>query len=281
MPHAQIPHAAAIDRPYVSRLVVTGAAGGLCTMLRGRLGHVADEVVLSDLADVETADGEVSRPCDLTDLDAVMALLEGGGDVLHFGGQSIEAPFERIRDANLTGTYNLYEAARLRGVRRILFASSNHTIGFHARETRLDADSPVRPDSLYGVSKVFGEGLARLYWDKFGIESLIVRIGSCFPEPRDLRQLATWLSPDDMVRLIERMVGAPHLGCPIVYGASNNTESWWDNGKTGYLGWRPQDSAESYRSALEAKLDRPDPLSGDVALQGGAFATIPHPSDQD
>ncbi|MEM7567669.1 MAG: NAD-dependent epimerase/dehydratase family protein, partial [Pseudomonadota bacterium] len=171
--------------------------------------------------------------------------------------------------------------ARLTGVRRVLFASSNHAIGFHPRSQKLDADSPVRPDGLYGVSKVFGEGLARLYWDKFGIESLIVRIGSCFPEPRDLRQLATWLSPDDMIRLIERMVGAPHLGCPIVYGASDNAESWWDNAKAGYLGWRPQDSAEDYREALEARLGRPQPLAGEVYFQGGSFATLGHPSDQD
>ena len=265
------------DRPRVSRLIVTGAAGGIGTALAGRLDHVADVVLRSDLTDVATAGREVSQPCDLTDLDAVRALLRGGGDVLHFGGQSLEAPFEVIRDANLTGTYNLYEAARLEGVRRVLFASSNHTIGFHPRERRLDADSPTRPDTLYGVSKVYGEAMARYYFDKFGIESLILRIGSCFPEPADRRQLATWMSQDDLIRLIERMVGAPRLGCTILYGVSDNDESWWDNSAADFLGWRPVDTAEPHRERIESTTPVPDPRAPETRLQGGAFITMPHP----
>ena len=267
-------------RPKVSRLVVTGAAGGIGTLLAGRLGRLADEVVRSDLADVETKAGEVSRPCDLTDLDAVRALLRGGGDVLHFGGQSVEAPFERILNANLIGTYNLYEAARLEAARRVLFASSNHAIGFHPRETRLDASVPTRPDSLYGVSKVYGEALARLYWDKFGVESLVLRIGSCFPEPKDRRMLATWMSADDMIRLIERMIGVPRLGCPIVYGVSANAEQWWDNREAAYLGWTPEDSSERFRAARERAEPQLDPRAPEVRFQGGAFCAKPHPDDR-
>lgn len=264
-------------RPKVSRLIVTGAAGGIGTNIAGRLDHLAEEVVRSDLTDVPVAGAERSAPCDLTDLDATRALLRGGGDVLHFGGQSVEAPFERICEANLVGAYNLYEAARLEGVRRVLFASSNHAIGFHDRATTLDADSTLRPDTLYGVSKAYGEALANLYYDKFGVESLIVRIGSCFREPADRRQLATWMSYDDLIRLIERMVGAPHLGCTVVYGASANAESWWDNSKADFLGWRPKDSAEAFREAVEARTETPDPTAPEVRLQGGAFVTAPHP----
>lgn len=266
-------------RQPVSRLVVTGAAGGIGTALRGRLGHLAETIVLSDREDVTTDGNETSHPCDLTDLNAVRALLRGGGDVLHFGGQSTEAPFETILQANLIGTYNLYEAARLEGVRRVLFASSNHTIGFHRRECRLRADAPVRPDSLYGVSKVYGEAVARLYYDKFGIESLLLRIGSCFPVPRDRRMLATWLSYDDLLRAIEAMIRVPRLGCPIVYGASANAESWWDNRDTAHLGWSPQDSAEPHRARLEAEPPVPDPLSPAVMFQGGGFCAAGHPSD--
>jgi uronate dehydrogenase len=266
-------------RPKVSRLVVTGAAGGIGTALAGRLGHVAERVVRSDLTEIDTAAGEASHPCDLTDLAAVRALLRGGGDVLHFGGQSVEAPFARIRDANLVGTYNLYEAARLEGVRRVLFASSNHAIGFHPRDRRLDAEAPARPDSLYGVSKVYGEALARLYWDKFGVESLILRIGSCFPQPRDRRQLATWLSAEDLIRLIERMVATPRLGCPVVYGVSANAEAWWDNASVGWLGWTPRDSAEPFRESLEAAEAEPDPDAPAARFQGGAFCAMPHPDD--
>ena len=265
-------------RPRRSRLVVTGAAGTIGTFLRGRLGHLAEEVVRSDLAEVETAEGEVSRPCDLTDLTAVRELLHGGGDVIHLGGQSVEAPFAAIRDANLVGTYHLYEAARLEGVRRVLFASSNHAVGFHERTTRLDADAPVRPDTLYGVSKVFGEAVARLYWDKFGVESLILRIGSVLAEPGDLRHLATWLSVGDLVRLIERMVLAPRLGCAIVYGASASPESWWDNRQAAYLGWEPRDSSEPFRAALEAR-ERPDPGAVETVHQGGVYTGFSHPDD--
>ena len=265
------------SRPRVSRLVVTGAAGGIGTMLRGRLDHVADEVVLSDLADVEVSGNEVSRPCDITDLAALRALLRGGGDVLHFAGQSVEGPFETVCELNLVGTYNLYEAARLEGVRRVLFASSNHAIGFHPRERRLDAHVPTRPDTLYGVSKVYGEALASMYFDKFGVESLCLRIGSCFPEPADRRQLATWLSIDDMVTLVERMVRAPRLGCPIVYGASANEESWWDNSRTAYLGWEPAASSEPWREAVEGRTEVPDPQAPEVVYQGGAFVAFDHP----
>ena len=266
-----------MPRPYVSRLVVTGAAGQIGTFLAGRLDHLADIIVRSDLDDVQVAGNEVSHPADLTDLASLRALLRGGGDVLHFGGQSVEAHFERICEANLIGTYNLYEAARLEGVRRILFASSNHAIGFHSRRTRLDAESPVRPDSLYGVSKVYGEALASLYFDKFGIETLNLRIGSCLPEPGDRRHMATWLSIDDMVRLIERMVGAPEVGFATVYGASDNDESWWDNAKTAFLGWNPQDNSEAFREKVEARETVPNPQGPYIRYQGGVFTAQDHP----
>ncbi len=263
------------DRPKRSRLIVTGAAGGIGQMIRGKLDHLADEVVLSDIDDVEVSGNEVSRPCDLTDLDGIRALLKGGGDVLHFGGQSMEAPFERILNSNLIGTYNLYEAARLEGVRRVFFASSNHAIGFHPREEMLDADSVTRPDTLYGVSKVYGEAMARFYYDKFGVESLILRIGSCFPKPADQRQLATWMSVDDMIRLFGRMIHAHRLGCPILYGASDNTESWWDNSKTAYLGWQPQDSSDAWRDGMPDDYWHPDEPK--ARYQGGIFVTYGHP----
>ncbi len=268
------------DRPKASRLIVTGAGGGIGTAIRGQLDHLADEVVLSDLADVTVSGNERSQPCDLTDLESVRVLFKGGGDVLHFGGQSLEAPFQNILEANLVGTYNLYEAARLEGVRRVLYASSNHAIGFHSRENTLDAGSPTIPDTLYGVSKVYGEGLAQLYFHKFGIESLLLRIGSCFPKPSDLRQLSTWLSYGDLIRLIERMIETPELGCPVVYGASNNSEGWWDNSLVGFLGWKPQDSADDYRDELIAKCEAPDPLDPAVAFQGGAFVKMDHPGSK-
>lgn len=264
----------------LDRLLITGAAGGLGRLARARLGGLARARRLSDLAAMEPAGpGEEVVRCDLADAAAVARLVEGCDAVLHLGGKSTEGPWAEILSANIAGTYNLYEAARRAGVRRILFASSNHAIGFHARETRLDAAAPLRPDSLYGVSKCFGEALARYYFDKFGLESAIVRIGSCFPEPRDHRMLATWLSPDDFVALVERVFTVARLGCPVIYGASANAESWWDNRDVAYLGWRPQDDAEGFRAALDAK--GPPPWADDPAVrwQGGGFAAAGHFED--
>jgi uronate dehydrogenase len=177
-----------------------------------------------------------------------------------------------ILPANIAGTYNIYEAARLSGVKRVFFASSNHAIGFYKRETRIDATDPVRPDSLYGVSKCFGEALARYYYDKYGVETAAVRIGSCFPEPKDHRMMATWLSEDDLIALIECVFSAPKLGYATVFGASDNEEQWWDNRCAGFLGWRPKDSSEQFRAMIDARCEKPaseDPVN---RYQGGGFA---------
>ncbi len=264
----------------MKRLLITGAAGGLGTLCRARLGHMADTLRLSDVADMDPAgDGEEVVPCDLADAAAVHALVEGCDGIVHLGGKSIEGTFAEILNSNIIGTYNVYEAARKAGVKRILFASSNHAIGFHTRETRIDALAPMRPDSLYGVSKCYGENLARLYHDKFGIDTAVVRIGSCFPEPKDHRMLATWLSPDDFVRLIERIFTTTRLGYAIVYGASDNEECWWDNRHARYLGWRPEDNAEVFRTKLDGLMTPPDSDHPAVRFQGGSFAAVGHFED--
>lgn len=266
----------------LDRLLITGAAGGLGRLARERLQGFAQTRRLSDIAPMAEAgpDEEVVQ-CDLADFDAVRALVDGVDGIVHMGGVSVEDTFQNILQGNLLGLYNVYEAARQAGVPRILFPSSNHAIGFHTRETRLDATAPLRPDSLYGVSKCYGEALARLYYDKFGIETAIVRIGSCFPEPKDHRMLATWLSPDDFIRLIERVFTVTRLGCPVIYGVSDNQEQWWDNRLAAHVGWRPEDSAETFRAHLDATQT---PLAADhpaVKFQGGGFAAAGHFEDLD
>jgi len=257
----------------MKRLLITGAAGGLGTMMRRRLKGFAETLRLSDIAGLgEAASHEELVTCDLADLAAVKDLVEGCDGIVHFGGVSVEDSWEKILPANIEGTYNIYEAARLKGVPRILFASSNHAIGFYKRETRIDATDPVRPDSLYGVSKCFGEAIGRYYWDKYGIESAAVRIGSCFPEPKDHRMLATWLSEDDMTSLIRCVFTAPRLGYVTVFGASDNEEQWWDNRCAGFLGWRPKDSSEKFRAMIDGKCQKPERDDPVNRYQGGAFA---------
>ena len=256
----------------MKRLLITGAAGNLGKVCRERLPHMAEILRLSSRGDMGApAPNEEIVPCDLADKAAVEALVEGCDGIVHMGGQSVEAPWEVIRAANIDGMFNLYEAARKHGVRRILFASSNHAIGFYEQTQRLDANSPTRPDGLYGVSKVFGEALASLYHDKFGIETACVRIGSCFPEPKNHRMLSTWLSFDDFVTLIERVFTVPRLGCPIIYGASANDASWWDNREVAYLGWRPTGNAEAHRERLDGTVPRPAADAPDAIYQGGMF----------
>ncbi len=262
------------------RILMTGAAGGLGKLMRAPLREMAPVLRLADLADAGPAqEGEEVVTCDLADAAAVDAMVEGVDFIVHFGGMSVENTFEVILQSNIRGTYNLFEAARRQGKPRILFASSNHAIGFYEREARLDANAPLRPDSLYGVSKCFGEALASYYWDKFGVESVCVRIGSCFPEPRDRRMLATWLSPADLARMIRCIATAERVGHTVLFGASANREQWWDNSHAAYLGWTPQDSSEPYRAAIEA-AHPPKPCDDPaVRYQGGGFAAAGHFED--
>ncbi|MEP2717100.1 NAD(P)-dependent oxidoreductase [Pseudophaeobacter sp.] len=264
----------------MTRILLTGAGGGLGKVLRQKLAGSYELLRLSDLVELDPAQaGEEVVQCDLADAEAVMALAEGCDAIVHLGGMSVENSFDTILNANICGTYNIYEAARKQGVGRVLFASSNHAIGFHKRETRLDASAALRPDSMYGVSKGFGELLARYYFDKYGIETACVRIGSSFEKPRNRRMMATWLSFDDLTRLVKRVVDADRVGFAVVYGASDNEESWWDNSETAYLGWQPQDSSAQFANDPVIIEEVTDPTDPAVVYQGGAFAAAGHFED--
>lgn len=256
------------------RLLLTGAAGGLGRVLRPRLKAYCEHLRLSDISPLgDAADGEELVQLDLADRDGVNALLQGVDAVVHLGGVSVERPFDEILPANIVGVYNLYEAARIHGVKRIIFASSNHVTGFYRQDEVITPHMPVRPDGYYGISKAFGENLSRFYFDRYGIETVCVRIGSSFPQPKDRRMLSTWLSYDDLERLVIASLSAYKVGHSIVYGMSDNPTSWWDNTSAKHLGFRPQDSSEPFRAAAEAK--QPDVNTADpvVIYQGGGFVT--------
>ena len=166
-------------------------------------------------------------------------------------------------------------AARANGMPRILFASSNHTIGFYRQDEYLDHEAPLRPDGLYGVSKCFGEALARMYFEKFGQETALVRIGSCMEKPKNHRMLSTWMSYDDFLSMIECIFRAPRLGCPVIWGCSNNDTRWWDNSHVSYLGWHPKDNAERFRAEIDAAVPKPKPDDPIAIYQGGPFVNDP------
>ena len=260
----------------LKRLLVTGAAGGIGKAIRAKLAPLAKIVRLSDRAGLgNKASHEEIVYCELTDKDSVDKMVAGCDGIVHLGGQSVEADWQTVRDSNIEGLYHLYEAARKHKVSRIFFASSNHVIGYYPQSQLLDAQTPPRPDGLYGVSKAFGEALASLYHDKFGIETAIVRIGSCFPEPVDHRMLATWLADDDLVSLLECMFEASRLGCPIIYGMSDNDVVWWDNSQVAYLGWKPKHNSAIFKEMLDVKMERPHKDAALSVYQGGVFTEHP------
>ena len=253
-------------------ILITGASGALGRQLTPRLASAGYTLRLTDIAPFPDAlpPGAAFTRADLLDAPAMLALAEGCGTVLHFGGVSVEKPFETVLGPNIVGLHNVYEAARRAGA-RVVFASSNHAIGFHPRSALLDADCALRPDGFYGLSKAYGELMARVYWEKHAMESVSVRIGSCFAEPVDARMLATWLSFDDLARLMVRCVEAERTGCCIVWGNSANSRTWWRDDARAELGWVPQDTADIFAGVVGDKITD-DPV---VELhQGGAYCAI-------
>ena len=266
--------------PRFDTLLLTGAAGALGTQLRGGLAPLTRRLRLNDRAPIDDLrPNEEAAICDLADQAAVEAMCEGVDAIVHFGAAPVERPWEEILNSSIRGGYHLYEGARKHGVRRVVYASSVHAIGFHPLEAQIDARTPQRPDTLYGVSKCFVENLGSLYWDKFGIESVMVRIFSSFPEPADRRHLWSWLSYDDLVRLVTSALTAPRVAHTVVFGMSDNTVKPTDNRYARHLGYHPQDSAEAFREGVEARTAIPDPADPEVRFMGGAYVTFPHPDD--
>lgn len=262
-------------------ILITGAAGRLGTELRRGLAPLAKTLRLADRVEIKDQQpNEEAMTFDLADEAAVMKATEGVDAIVHFGGAPLECPWQEILDSSIRGSYHIYEGARKHGVKRVVYASSVHAIGFHTLDAHIDTDSPVRPDSLYGVSKCFVEALSRLYWDKFGIESACVRIFSSFPEPAERRMLWSWLSFDDCVRLVTACLTAPHLGHTITFGLSDNKVKPVDNARAGHLGYIPQDSAEAFRAAVEARTEPADPMAAATRFLGGWFVDLGHPDDE-
>ncbi len=256
------------------RLLLTGAAGNLGQELRPRLAAYCETLRLSHRKTFgDAAPGEEIVLASLEDKAQMTALLKDVDAVVHMGGVSTEKTWESILAGNIVGMVNLYEAARANSVKRIVFASSNHVTGFYRQDEVITPQDPMRPDGFYGLSKAFGENLAQLYWDKHGIETVSLRIGSSFAEPKDRRMLATWMSFDDTERLIVAALTAPVVGHSVIYGMSNNGRVFWDNKSAQHIGYRPQDSSEQHRAAVEARQPTIDSTQAAARYQGGAFAT--------
>ena len=255
-------------------VLITGASGGIGTRLRQLLRDIYPHIRLSDLAPpADLAKDEVFVRAELGKLDEVESAVTGVEGIIHLGGASVERPWETVLNANIIGCYNLFEAARRQGVARIVFASSNHAIGFYPRHRRIDVDAAVRPDSRYGASKAFGEAIAALYAFKHGLRVTCIRIGNFGDAPIDARRLSIWLAPRDLVQLIRIGLEHPDIRHEIFYGISDNARGWWDNSAAFRFGYRPRGKAEDCREealAAQSKLP-PDPV-GDW-YQGGTYCS--------
>ncbi|MET8325518.1 NAD(P)-dependent oxidoreductase [Streptomyces sp. NPDC005181] len=263
--------------PAPRTVLLTGAAGGLGTLMRGLLPAYGYELRLFDVTPIEGEPDAITA--DLGDKGALREAVRGVDAIIHLAGISLEASFDKILRSNIEGTYNLYEAAREEGVRRIVFASSNHALGYTPRplpgDPLIPIGTPRRPDTFYGLSKSFGEDLAQLYWDKHALETVSVRIGSCFMEPTSVRMLSVWMSPGDGARLFHAALTADEVGHTVVYGSSDNTRLWWDLTTARSLGYEPQDDSEQYAERLVADQGELDPDNPDHAHLGGHFVTDP------
>ncbi|MEQ8861505.1 MAG: NAD(P)-dependent oxidoreductase [Pseudomonadales bacterium] len=267
--------------PRFNRLLITGAAGALGSVLRDGLQPLATTLRLTDREPMgEAQPHEEIVPAELGDFDTVMNVVEGCDAIVHFGAAPMERPWDEILNSSIRGGYNVYESARRHGIRRVVYASSIHAVGYVRRESGADTQTEHRPDTLYGLSKCFVEDLARLYFDKFGIESALLRINSCYPEPVDRRHLATWLSFPDLVQLVTRCLVAERIGLTVVYGISNNRERFFSNEKAAHLGYQPQDSAETFREKIEAQTPKGDPTDPAIEYVGGFLVAMGHPDDE-
>jgi uronate dehydrogenase len=259
------------------RLLLTGAAGNLGRELRPRLKAYCEVLRISHRSAFGPAgEGEEVMLASLEDKLAMQALLQDVDAVVHMGGVSTEQPWEPILAGNIVGMVNLYESARKNKVKRIVFASSNHVTGFYRQDEVITPRHTPRPDGYYGLSKAFGENLAQLYWDRHGIETVSLRIGSSFAEPKDRRMLATWMSFDDTERLVVAALTAPIVGHTVIYGMSDNGRVFWDNTSSRHIGYRPQDSSERFRDQVEARQQTIDGTDPAAIYQGGAFVKQGH-----
>jgi uronate dehydrogenase len=258
----------------MKKVLITGASGDVGTRLRKILKGAYPSIRISDIrkpADLRPDEEFVQA--DLADMAQVEKAVAGIEGIVHLGGFSVEGPWETILNANIVGCYNTFEAARKAGVKRIIFATSNHAVGFYPRQRKIGIDAPVRPDSRYGVSKAFGEALGAMYAHKHGMSVTNIRIGNVADAPIDVRRLSIWLHPEDLAQLIRIGLEHPDIRNEIFYGMSDNARGFWDNGNAFRFGYRPKHKAEDYREeayAAQAKLAA-DPV-GDWYV-GGTFCS--------
>ena len=263
--------------PQSDVVLITGAAGEIGTALRRGLRDRWRHLRLTDIRPVaDPAGNEEVMLADVADRATLDRMMQGVAALVHMTGAPPDCDMEALFRINVRGLYDVFEAARLAGVRRIVFASSNHTFGCYPITTLVTPDLPVRPDGLYGAFKVLGEAMLRTYWERAGIQSVSLRIGTFRPLPIDQRSLATWLSPRDAAQLVDLALRHPAPGCLVVNGYSGNTRIKVADPAWATLGYRPMDNAEDHVQLLHAQAINVDG-PWEWPEHGGSFVHAPWP----
>jgi len=239
------------------KVLITGAAGRIGSTLGAGLRDRYNLRMMYHNTVLPAEEGEEVCVGNVADLGTMEEAVDGVDAVVHMAGfPSSRWGFESVLDANIRGTYCVYEACKRKGVGRVVFASTNHVTGYYEKNgIYTTPDMPVRPDSHYGVSKACGEAMGRYYHDAFGLAVICLRIGSFVPpekvaerrKPGSTRILSSWMSPRDTVQLVWRSIEAEDVMFGIYYGISNNTRAYWDTQNAREeLGYAPEDDAEEY-----------------------------------
>ncbi len=265
----------------MEKVLITGAAGDIGTRLRKLLKGAYPDIRSSDIrkpADLGADEQYIAA--DLADYAQVEKIVAGVDGIVHLGGHSVEGSWDTIHKANIVGCYNLFEAAYRAGVKRVVFASSNHAVGFYRRSRKIGVDVTVRPDSRYGVSKAFGEALGALYAEKHGLRVTCIRIGNVNDKPLDKRRLSIWVNPEDIAQLVRIGLDHPEIRFEVFYGVSNNETSWWDNSNARRFGYQPKHRSQDFQTHAmteQAKLP-PDPVGDE--FQGGTYCSDEYDADR-
>ena len=265
--------------PTTDRVLITGASGAIGTALRDGLRKNWRLLRLTDIRPVQNpTDNEEAIVSDISDRSAIESMMQGVRAVVHLAGVLGNYDLDALFRVNARGLFDVFESARFAGVERIIFASSNHAFGCYPITEFVSPALPPRPDSLYGVFKVWGETMLRNYYDRHGISSVSLRIGTFRSLPIDQRSLATWLSPADVAQLVDLSLRHPDPGCMVVNGYSNNTRLKTHDPNWAVLGYHPRDNAEQYRELLRSQgidVDAPDRDEWEWTEHGGSHARAP------
>ena len=258
----------------IEKIVLTGAGGRLGSYLREPISKLCKNLVSTDIKENigSLYENEKFIQADLSNFDEINPIIENATMVCHFGAVVDELPFDKLLGPNYVGSYNIWESSRRHKVKRVIYSSSMHAVGMYPKTMTLKTDTPHRPDSFYGLAKCFTEDLAKMYFEKNKIEAVCLRIASCAPV-NTARSLSSWLSYNDLIKLVIKSIDTPYTGYTVIYGISNNDRKNVDNSSASHIGFIPEDNAEIFAEEILQKDLTEELNDKGNQCHGGAFAS--------